>query len=378
MKSVTKIKNLKGVTVLVRAALNVPIENGRVNGEFRLDCALPTIEFLQKKGARVVLLGHLGDTGTESLSPVYESLKKRIPLLTFSDTTVGREAREKVGAMHDGDVLMLENVRRLKGEKENDPHIARELAALGDIFVQDSFDVCHRKHASVVGIPEVLPSYAGLLLERETKGLSRARNPKSPALAIIAGAKFSTKEPVLHALLNGYEHVFVGGAIANGLLKAKGFYVADSLVGGGDPAALRAIAEHRRLLLPIDAMIASREARRNDAEVAPVSDIPEGTAILDIGPQTMTLLTPHIKKAKTVVWNGTLGLYEHGFMDGTREVAKAILASKTHCIVGGGDTVAALDMLGLTSKFAFVSTGGGAMLDYLAYGTLPGLEALSI
>jgi phosphoglycerate kinase len=376
MKSIRTATHLKGKIVLIRSALNVPVENGKVTGSFRLQKALKTILFLQKKGAKVVLLGHIGDKGDESLRPVFDVLTKAIPHLSFSNVTVGPEARTSIHTMNNGDVLMLENVRRMKGEKENDHHLSEELAALADIFVQDSFDVCHRVHASVVGVAELLPSYAGFLVEEEVAGLKQALKPKSPALAVIAGSKFSTKEPVLHVLLQGYEKVFVGGALANDLLETEGFFIGDSLVSGGDHVAMKEVTEHKNLLLPTDALVAPLTASRVEAEQALVARIPEHAAILDIGPETMALLAPHIKKAKTIVWNGTLGKYESGFMDGTREVAKAILASKAHSIVGGGDTVAALDMLGLTSKFDFVSTGGGAMLDYLAYGTLPGLDVL--
>ena len=376
MKGLRSLTQLTGKVVLVRAALNVPIEQGKVTGTFRLQKALPTIIYLQKKGAKVVLLGHIGDEGTETLKPVYEVLTKAIPHLSFSDVTVGPEARARIHDMNNGDVLMLENIRRMKGEKENDHHLAEELAKLADVFVQDSFDVCHRRHASVVGVAGLLPSYAGFLVEEEVAGLGKALKPKSPALAIIAGSKFSTKEPVLHALLQGYEKVFVGGALANDLLQTEGFFLGDSLVSGGDHVAMKEITAHKSLLLPTDALVAPLTAPRADAELVSIARIPEHMAVLDIGPSTMELLAPHIKRAKTIVWNGTLGKYETGFIDGTREVAKAILASKAHAIVGGGDTVTALDSLGLTSKFDFVSTGGGAMLDYLAYGALPGLEVL--
>ena len=376
MKSIRTATQLKGKVILVRSALNVPVENGKVTGTFRLQKALKTILFLQKKGAKVVLLGHIGDTGDESLRPVFDVLTKAIPHLSFSNVTVGPEARTSVHDMKNGDVLMLENVRRMKGEKENDHHLAEELASLADMFVQDSFDVCHRTHASVVGVAELLPSYGGFLVEEEIAGLKQALKPKSPALAVIAGSKFSTKEPVLHVLLQGYEKVFVGGALANDLLQTEGFFMGDSLVSGGDHVAMKEVIAHKNLLLPSDALVAAPTGARADAEIASIARIPEHTAVLDIGPETMALLAPYIKKAKTIVWNGTLGKYETGFMDGTRELAKAIIASKGHSIVGGGDTVAALDMLGLTSKFDFVSTGGGAMLDYLAYGTLPGLDVL--
>lgn len=376
MRSIRKITNLKGTRVLVRAALNVPIKDGKVAGDFRLHHALPSIQYLQHKGAKVIVIGHLGDNGTETLRPVYEAMKKMIPLLEFCPVSVGKEAKDAIAKMKNGDVLMLENLRWMKGEKENDPHFAAELASLADIFVQDSFDVCHRKHASVVGVAELLPHYAGFLVEQEVKQLEKAFKPKSPALAIIAGAKFATKEPVLHALLSGYEHVFVGGALANDLLKAEGFYIADSLVSDGDQVAMRELTTNSQLLLPKDAMVATRDGMRDDADVVGVGHVPEGMAILDVGPETIAYLRPFIKKAKTILWNGTLGRYENGFIDGTKELALAILAGKAHSIIGGGDTVTALDELGLTKRFSFVSTGGGAMLDFLAQGTLPGLEVL--
>ena len=375
MRSIKKISSLKGKRVLLRCALNVPMKDGKVAGMFRLEQALPTIHYLQKKGARVILIGHLGDNGTESLRPVCDALKAVVPFLEFCPVSTGKEAHMAVEKMKDGDALMLENLRWMKGEKENDHHFASELAGLADIFVQDSFDVCHRKHASVVGLPEFLPSYAGFLVEEEVKQLKKALKPKRPALAIVAGAKFSTKEPVLHALLGGYDHVFVAGALANDLLKAEGYFVADSLVSGGDDHGMRELTKNSHILLPKDALVARKDARAQDAQEVLVSHIPEHTAILDVGPQTIDYLRPFIKKAKLILWNGTLGRYENGFIEGTHALALEILATKVHSIIGGGDTVTALDELGLTKKFSFVSTGGGAMLDFLAQGTLPGLDA---
>ena len=376
MRSIKKIKNLKGTRVLLRAALNVDMREGKVISSFRLYHALPTILYLQKKGAKVILIGHLSDNESGTLRPVYEAMKTMVPMLEFCPQTVGKDAAEAVTKMKNGDVLMLENLRWMKGEKENDPYFASELASLADVFVQDSFDVCHRKHASVVGVPELLPAYAGFLVEEEVKQLEKAFKPKTPALAIIAGAKFSTKEPVLHALLGGYEHVFVGGALANDLLKAEGFFVGDSLISDGDHVAMKALTTNPQILLPQDALVAPIDAMRESAKIVGVGHVPEQTAILDVGPETIEHLKVFIQKAKTILWNGTLGKYENGFTDGTEELARAILASKAHSIVGGGDTVTALDELGLTKRFSFVSTGGGAMLDFLAQGTLPGLDAL--
>jgi phosphoglycerate kinase len=244
------------------------------------------------------------------------------------------------------------------------------------VFVEDAFDVCHRSHASVVGVSQLLPSYAGLLVEKEVKELSKALQPRRPALAIIGGAKFSTKEPVLHALLADYDKVFVGGALANDFLKARGVDVGTSLVSEADPAAMRILSENPALILPLDAVVAPIDASSVEGKTVAVAQVPQSMAMLDVGAETVTALLPVIKKAKTILWNGPLGRYENGFTAGTLALAYAVTSSRAHTILGGGDTVAALDAIGLTKKFSFVSTGGGAMLDFLAEGTLPGLEVL--
>lgn len=376
MRTVQRIPKLHGVPVLVRAALNVPVENGTVTNSFRLRQALPTIEFLMRKGARVILCGHLGDKGTESLAPVYEALSQFIPHLQFSPTAIGKEAREKVRALGPGGVLLLENLRRYKGEKDNDPDFARELASLADVFVEDSFDVCHRRHASVVGVPELLPSYAGFLVEKEVMELTKALKPKRPALAVIAGAKFSTKEPVILSLLSRYDHVFIGGALANDFILAQGNAVGRSLTSDPDPLAIKKLLSIPELMTPRDVVVAAPDAADGKGDAVFIADIPKDKAVLDVGPASIEALSPYIKKAKTVLWNGTLGRYENGFIGSTEALARSILASKARSIVGGGDTVAALEELGLLNRFSFVSTGGGAMLDFLSQGTLPGIAAL--
>ena len=222
MRSVRDIRLLENVPVLVRAALNVPIANGKVANEYRLRRALPTIRFLAERGARVVLISHIGEKGTETLAPVAEALGKMMPNVSFFPETIGARARTAIHDLTPGAILVLENLRRNAGEQANDRAFAKELAALADIFVQDSFDTCHRMHASIVGVPELLPSYAGFLLEEEVRELTAALAPKHPALAVIGGMKFSTKEPVLTKLLATYDHVFVGGALANDFLKASG------------------------------------------------------------------------------------------------------------------------------------------------------------
>ncbi|MFA7310016.1 MAG: phosphoglycerate kinase, partial [Candidatus Paceibacterota bacterium] len=251
------------------------------------------------------------------------------------------------------------------------------LADLADVFVEDSFDVCHRAHASVVGVPEFLPSYAGLLVEEEVNELSKALFPKGPSLAIIGGAKFSTKEPVLKKLLVSYDRVYVGGALANDFAEAQGFPVGKSLVSRADRAELKMLIANRKLALPLDYVVALHGGDARAGRVADPRDVAADEAILDNGPKSIAMLSERAQKAKTILWNGPLGNYENGFTEGTESLARAIAASSAHSIVGGGDTVAAIEKLGVSSRFSFISTGGGAMLDFLAKGTLPGIEPLN-
>ncbi|HYF29428.1 MAG TPA: phosphoglycerate kinase [Candidatus Paceibacterota bacterium] len=376
MRTLRDIRHLENVPVLVRAALNVPVADGTVTNTFRLRSALPTIEYLRSRHARVILIGHLGDKSTESFLPVYEALKGFIPGIKFCDSAVGKAAREAVRDLVPGDVLLLENLRRHAGEKGNDPAFAAELASLADAFVMDSFDVCHRTHASVVGVPELLPSYAGLQVEREVKELSKGLRPRRPALAIIGGAKFATKEALLSVLLDSYDHVFVGGALANDFMQALGQSVGTSLVSGADHAAIEKLLHNQKLRLPIDYVVAPLGSEREEGHLAGVTIVSNTEAILDNGPKTLEMLGALVADAKTILWNGPLGNYEKGFTDGTEALARLIATSKAHSIVGGGDTIAAIEKLGLDEHFSFISTGGGAMLDFLADGSLPGIEAL--
>ncbi|MDP2651803.1 MAG: phosphoglycerate kinase [bacterium] len=357
MRSVRDIPFFENIPILVRAALNVPLENGAVASAYRLRRALPTITFLSERGARVILISHIGEKGTETLAPVAYALGEIIPGVSFCSETIGPKARAAIRDMAPGHILVLENLRRNKGEQMNDRAFAKELAALADIFVEDSFDTCHRVHASIVGVPELLPSYAGLLLEDEIDELSRALAPKHPALAVIGGMKFRTKEAVLEKLLATYDHVFVGGALANDFLKASGKDIGKSLVSGADEGMLKKLLGNPKLVLPIDSIVANE-------------------IIVDHGPGTRALLASLAQKAKTILWNGPLGNYENGFVDTTDAFARAVATSRAYSVIGGGDTVAAIEHLGLVSQFSFVSTGGGAMLQFLATGTLPGIEAL--
>ncbi len=358
MKTVRDIPVLENIPVLVRTAMNVPIERGEVANDYRLRRAIPTIKYLAERNARVVLVSHIGEQGTETLAPVAKALGKLVPRVSFFGETIGPRARQAVRDLPPSHILVLENLRRDRGEKMNDPAFARELAALADVFVQDSFDTCHRSHASIVGVPKLLPSYAGLQLEEEVRELGTARVPKSPSLAVIGGAKFETKEAVLTALLRSYDKVFVGGALADDFLKAEGKDVGKSLVSSvADPSAIQKLLKNPRLVLPVDS-------------------ITNEGAIVDQGAGTDALLAELAAQAKTILWNGPLGKYEDGYSEGTDAFARAAAISRAHSVLGGGDTVAAVEKLGLLPKFSFVSTGGGAMIDFLTHGTLPGIEAL--
>jgi len=376
MNSIRDIPSFENVRIMVRASLNVEVENGVVLNTFRLRKALPTIQFLQSKGARVILIGHISDTGTETLEPVFKELSKTIKHIAWCPVHKGAEAKKMIEEMDAGSVLVLENLRRDKGEVSNSETFAAAVAELADIFVQDSFDVCHRPHASVIGIPKLLPSYAGFLVEDEIKELSRALKPKRPALAIIGGAKFTTKEPVLKKLLSVYDKVFVGGALANDFIQALGHGVGTSLTSHPDPEAVHALLQNKKLSLPTDAVVAPIQAQATEGHVSSLTEIPADQAILDSGPATSRHLRRLVSGAKTILWNGPLGNYEHGFVAGSEDLAEAIAESKAVSILGGGDTVALVEKANLGSQYTFISTGGGAMLDFIANGTLPGIDAL--
>ncbi len=368
VRSIQDVQDLVGMVVMVRAALNVPLENGVVTDGFRLEHALPTISFLITKGAKVILIGHMSDA-KGSLKPVYEYLKGKLPI-TYVDDVAGAKARAAAHALKNGEVLMLENLRWNPGEEANEEQFARELASLADIYVADDFTVAHRKHAGVVGVPKFLPSYAGVRFMAELEGLTPALTPESPSLAIVGGAKFVTKEKLIHELLKKYDKLFIGGAIVNDFFLARGYEVGKSLVSHTDH--VKPLLENSKIVLPIDVTVENPAGR----EEKMAHEVEENDMILDIGPKSIESLRPTIQKARTILWNGPMGNFERGFKKGTDDLAKMISETSAHSIVGGGDTLASIQSLNLTDKFSFVSTAGGAMLDFLANGTLPGIDAL--
>lgn len=330
-------EEIKRKRFLVRLDLNVPVTDGMVTDDFRIISSLETLKFIKDNGGSITVISHCEANKGEScdLSAATAELKKHIP-----------------------DIEVKPNLRENLGEKNNDEAFAQELASLGDIYVNDAFSVSHREHASIVGIPKFLPSYAGVQFEKEIKNLEKAFTPSNPFVFILGGAKFETKIPLIERFLAKADAVFIGGALANDMLKASGVDVKQSFVSKEAPDLSQYV--HHPKIIPVTDMIWNES---NDM-------------IVDIGPQTIERLCEKIKEAKFVVWNGPLGFTEKGFDAATKRVAEAITASGAESIIGGGDTLAALKNSGYLERFTFVSTGGGATLDFLANGTLPGIEAL--
>ena len=366
MRNLKQIKNLprlgkagiKGKTVIVRVDFNVPIKDGKVEDDFRIRTALPTINFLLGKGAKLILITHLGKDGTESLKPVIDRF--------FAISKIARDQ-----------VTFFENIRKFPGEIKNDPAFAKELSKMGDIYVNEAFSVSHREQASVVLLPKLLPSYAGFQLEKEVKNLSRAfKSPLHPFLFILGGAKFSTKMPLIKKYLKLADQVFIGGALANDFLLASGCEVGKSLVDESN-YDIGKILKNKKLILPVDVVV-KKVTNPATAEFVTkkVNEICKDEIILDVGSQTVKNLSLIIKKSKLILWNGPLGKYEEGGAKSTEEVLKLVAQSKAESIIGGGDTVDLISKMKMEKKFSFVSTGGGATLDFLVNGTLPGIKAL--
>lgn len=371
IKTLDTIGDVAGKYVLVRLDLNVPVENGAVVDDFRIRKALPTLRFLQERNAKVLAVSHIEDGGS-TLEPVAHYLRDALRDFSFSKHLFGAMAQNMRATLRDGEVLLYENIREHEGEKNNDPAFAQQLADLADIYINDAFGVSHREHASVVGIPPLLPSFAGLQLVEELQHLSQAFNPPRPFVFILGGAKFDTKLPLLEKFLGIADRVFVGGAIANVLLDARGYPIGDSLSVKDDFGQKR-IAGMDNLVLPLDMVVKDVDGVR---AIKTSRDIGAGESIMDVGSKTIETLRTAIRDARFVLWNGPLGFYEGGYTQGTEMLATAIAESGAKTVVGGGDTLAAIKKLDIEDRFSFVSTGGGAMLDFLAAGSLPGIRAL--
>lgn len=361
---------LEGKYVLVRASLNVPVRDGVVQNQFRIVRALPTINFLRKAGARVILIAHIGREPHETLAPVAEAMNVSVPV-TFVPAITGRAVTDARAAMQNGDVIMLENVRQHPHEKHDDGSFAAELAALADVYVNDAFAASHRTHTSLVGVAERLPSYFGLNFMHEYDELTVAMQPKDPALFILGGAKFETKMPLVEKYLGTYDTIFIGGALANDIYKARGYEVGESLVSEVDLSNSPLIA-HDRIMVPVDVVVDGPDGRRTCRPEA----VQANERILDAGPETIALLSPIVQAAATILWNGPLGNYEAGYGEQTESLAHCIAQASGYAVVGGGDTIAAIETLRVQECIGFMSTAGGAMLTFLEAGTLPAIDAV--
>jgi len=370
-RMLTDMPDVRGKRVLVRSELNAPVHDGAVTDTYRVEMAIPTIEWLSSRGARVIVTAHLGREPDDSLAPVYQVLRELLPSTKFVPDVTGPKAQAAVAELPEGGVLLLENVRSDEGEKDNNAEFTHRLASLADYYVDDAFGATHRSHASIVGVPALVPGFAGLLLERELEELSKGLQPEAPSLFILGGAKFATKEPLLEAALDRYNTIFIGGALANDFLKAEGFNVGASLVSEGIEGA-EALLASGKIMLPVDVVVEGPDGVATKL----ANNVGPKDMIVDVGPETITELGVRIAHAETILWNGPLGLFEEGYIKSTESVAQLVADARGHSIVGGGDTVAAIRELHLEEKFGFLSTGGGAMLDFLVDGKLPGVEAL--
>lgn len=379
--------DVKSKRVLVRCDFNVPLKEGVITDVNRLNGALPTIKYLVKNGAKVILCSHLGKDASKSLAPVATKLSELLGqtvVFARDEEVVGANAKKAVAEMNDGDIVLLENTRCRKEETKNDPAFSKELASLADIFVNDAFGTAHRAHCSTVGVTEFLDTaVCGYLIQKELKFLGEAVNaPVRPFVAILGGAKVSDKIAVINNLLDKVDTLIIGGGMAYTFLKAQGYEIGTSLVEADrvDYAMEmieKAKAKGVKFLLPVDHRVA---AGFKDVEAIVTEDqnIPEGHMGLDIGPKTDAIYADAIKDAKTVIWNGPMGVFEFdNFNKGTIAVAKAMADADATTVIGGGDSAAAVNILGFGDKMTHISTGGGASLEFLEGKLLPGIEALN-
>ncbi|KJS80495.1 MAG: phosphoglycerate kinase [Peptococcaceae bacterium BICA1-8] len=383
--------DLANKRVLVRVDFNVPRDKeGNITDDTRIRAALPTINYLLEKKAKVILTSHLGRPKGEvdekyRLAKVAERLSEVLAKnVTQIANTIGPDVEKAVNEMESGDVLLLENVRFNPGETKNDPEFARALAALAQVYVNDAFGAAHRAHASTEGVAQYLPAVAGFLMEKELEALGGAvANPEKPFMAIIGGAKVSDKIGVIENLLHKVDVLIIGGGMANTFLKAKGYELGTSLLEEDKVDLAKKLmtdAESKgiKFLLPVDLVVADSIDSPGEIKTVRVDSIPKNKMALDIGPATADLYTEAIKDAKTIVWNGPMGVFEvEAFSTGTNLVAQAVAEAHANSIVGGGDSVAAVEKAGLTQKISHISTGGGASLEFLEGKELPGVTALN-
>lgn len=382
-------KDLDGKKVLIRVDFNTPIKDGKVSDNTRIKAALPTIKYLEENGATLIVMSHLGRPKGEknmefSLSPVRDEFEKLLgKKVILASDVIGDGVKKEIAALKKGDILLLENVRFYKEEEKNDSAFAKELASFGDIYVNDAFGTAHRAHASTEGVAHFLPSYAGFLIEKEVKFMAPLlENPAHPFVAIIGGSKVSSKISVLESLSKTCDAIVIGGGMAYTFLKVEGHSVGKSLVEEDYFDTAKNFLESAKkrnvkVVLPLDHICASEFKEDAVPEYIDGVDILDNLMGLDIGKKTVDAIKATLKDAATICWNGPMGVFEFdAFAKGTEEIAKALAESKATTVVGGGDSVAAINKFGLASKISHVSTGGGASLEFLEGKALPGITIL--
>ncbi|MGN0784837.1 MAG: phosphoglycerate kinase [Candidatus Aphodomorpha sp.] len=384
--------NVTGKKVLVRVDFNVPLtEDGQVSDDKRIVAALPTIRYLLDHNAKVILCSHLGRPKGKpdpkfSLAPVGARLSELLPdtKIWFAEDTIGESAKAAIDDMKDGEIVLLENVRFYKEETDNDPEFAKALASLADIYVSDAFGTVHRAHASTAGVAAYLPAVAGFLIGKELGVMGKAlENPERPFVAILGGAKVADKIGVITNLLNKCDSLIIGGGMAYTFLKAQGYEIGDSLLDAESIDLAKSLMQQAKdkgvnLLLPVDNVVADRFDAEADHKVVKSTDIPAGWQGMDIGPETVKLFAQTIIGAKTVIWNGPMGVFEFpAFAEGTKQIAAACAECEGTTIIGGGDSASAVKKLGFASKMTHISTGGGASLEFLEGKVLPGVAVLN-
>ncbi len=390
MKKTLKDIDFKDKRTLVRVDFNVPLEDGEVKDNTRIEAALPTIKYLIDEGAKVILMSHLGRPKGEfveslRLDPVAKKLADLLRKEVIKvDDCIGEEPRRAINNMKSGDVILLENTRFYAGEKENDPDFSRKLAELADVYVNDAFGAAHRAHASTVGVTDYLPSALGFLVQRELNALEQTLNePEHPFVSIIGGVKISDKMGVINNLLTKVDYILTGGGIAHTFLTARGYNLQNSIVEQEMITEAKNLMEKAEeigveIVLPIDIVVASEFSADAERKIVKVNNVPEGWEGLDCGgPETLARYGEIIKNAKTVTWNGPIGVFEFDrFANGTIELAKMIAESDARSIIGGGESAAAIKKAGVENKMTHISTGGGASLMFMEGKPLPGIEAI--
>lgn len=388
IKSLSSLKNLQNKTILLRVDFNVPIKDGRIQDDYRLQAGLETIAWLLSQKARLIIMTHLGSPTNSkdqacSVKPLARHLQKLLKHpVKYLPAIVGPLVRKEVAKLKSGNIIFLENLRFNPGELNNDQKFAQELAALADIYVNDAFSVCHRDQASVSAIKKYLPSYAGLLLEKEILALKRVLRPKKPLVIIMGGAKISTKAPLIKKLYAQADKILLGGALANNFFKFQKLEIGRSLIDSDSDKEVKQFFKNKKLaakiILPLDVVVKTKEG---ESFLRKLNAIKKTDQILDIGPETISAYSQYIKTAATLIWNGPLGKFEEAsFKQGTLSIARALAARSSgpaYGVVGGGETIEALKLSKMAEYIDWVSTGGGALLSYLAGERLPGLEKIT-